>query len=203
MANFNKKWFIIILIYLFPLFFNWAVRSDGLIWLIYIFPSIWLPFYFGLKGGLIAAATGTVIHLTNEITFTAVSHDGNYMFDIWSISIITLLNITVALTIGRLVDKLRSEQHSLQRAIAKMEYIAYHDYLTGLPNRWNFEIKLKAALEHAKHKKSQLVVLFLDLDRFKLINDSLGHAVGDEFILYLSGTTSKQEVEVLFHQSIN
>jgi diguanylate cyclase (GGDEF)-like protein len=231
MAKFNKKWFIIILIYLIPLFFNHADRSEGLIWLIYIFPSVWLPFYFGLRGGLLAAVTGTLIHVTNEIYVTAFSHEGYSMYDLWCISIITLLNITVAITIGILVDKLRSEQNSLQKAIAKMEYMAYHDYLTGLPNRWNFETKLKAALEQAKQTNSLLAVLFLDLDRFKLINDSLGHAVGDkllkdvskriqsivknddclarqggdEFILFLSGFSSQEEVEDMvtaIHKSV-
>lgn len=231
MANFNKKWFIIILIYLIPLFFNQADRSEGLIWLIYIFPSVWLPFYFGLKGGFIAAATGTLIHVSNEIYITAFGHEVYHMYDIWCTSIITILNITVAITIGRLVDKLRLEQYSLQKAIAKMEYMAYHDYLTGLPNRWNFEIKLRIAIEQAVLTNSLLAILFLDLDRFKLINDSLGHAVGDkllkdvskriqsilknddclarqggdEFILFLSGLTSKKEVEELvttIHQLI-
>jgi diguanylate cyclase (GGDEF)-like protein len=231
MANINKKWCFIVIIYLIPLLFNRASRSEELIWLIYIFPSVWISFYFGLRGGLISAITGSFIHVSMEIYTTLIIQDVYHMYDIWSISITTLLTILVAITIGKLADKLRSEQHSLQMAIEKMEYMAYHDYLTGLPNRWNFEIKLKSALEYAKQSNTLLAVLFLDLDRFKLINDSLGHAVGDkllkdvskriqailknedclarqggdEFILFLSCVSTKSEVETLvssIHQLI-
>lgn len=221
MAKFKKKWLIIVLIYFIPLFFDNTERSVELIWLIYLFPSVWLPFYYGLKGGLIAAAAGISLHGTYEIYEVAALHETYQFSDFWSMAISTLLTIMVAITIGRLVDKLRSKQRSLQKAVTKMEYMAYHDYLTGLPNRWDFEIKLKAKLDHAKNSNSFLAVLFLDLDRFKLINDSLGHAVGDkmlkavskriqlilkkedciarqggdEFILFLSDLSSKQEAE--------
>jgi diguanylate cyclase (GGDEF)-like protein/PAS domain S-box-containing protein len=68
---------------------------------------------------------------------------------------------------------------SLKHAQARLDYQAHHDPLTGLPNRTLFESRLQTALSHSAESGSLGAVLFLDLDRFKHINDSLGHPVGD------------------------
>ncbi|WP_163032104.1 bifunctional diguanylate cyclase/phosphodiesterase [Pseudomonas asturiensis] len=68
---------------------------------------------------------------------------------------------------------------SLKQAQARLDYQAHHDPLTGLPNRTLFESRLQTALLHSEESGSLGAVLFLDLDRFKHINDSLGHPVGD------------------------
>ncbi len=68
---------------------------------------------------------------------------------------------------------------SIKQAQARLDYQAHHDPLTGLPNRTLFESRLHAALVHSTETYSLGAVLFLDLDRFKHINDSLGHPVGD------------------------
>ncbi|MEX5574944.1 EAL domain-containing protein [Pseudomonas lijiangensis] len=68
---------------------------------------------------------------------------------------------------------------SLKHAQARLDYQAHHDPLTGLPNRTLFESRLHSALQHSEESGSLGAVLFIDLDRFKHINDSLGHPVGD------------------------
>ncbi|KTC41868.1 diguanylate cyclase [Pseudomonas sp. ABAC21] len=68
---------------------------------------------------------------------------------------------------------------SLKLAQARLDYQAHHDPLTGLPNRTLFESRLQAALNGHQETGQQGAVLFLDLDRFKHINDSLGHPIGD------------------------
>ncbi|MNH99988.1 Phytochrome-like protein cph2 [compost metagenome] len=60
--------------------------------------------------------------------------------------------------------------------------LAYHDPLTGLPNRRLFKEHLNQALLQAKRKEKQLSLLYLDIDNFKHINDTMGHDIGDQFL---------------------
>jgi diguanylate cyclase (GGDEF)-like protein/PAS domain S-box-containing protein len=64
----------------------------------------------------------------------------------------------------------------------QIQYQAYHDALTGLPNRMLFLDRLQIALAHARRQGGRAAVLFLDLDDFKVINDTLGHATGDRLL---------------------
>ena len=67
-----------------------------------------------------------------------------------------------------------------------IEKLAYFDALTGLANRTLLKDRMNKAIQNAKRSNSALAVIFLDLDHFKLINDTLGHSVGDELLAYIS-----------------
>jgi diguanylate cyclase (GGDEF)-like protein/PAS domain S-box-containing protein len=72
-----------------------------------------------------------------------------------------------------------------------IKHQATHDQLTGLPNRNLFLDRLSHAIKRAERRKEKLAVVFVDLDKFKQINDTLGHAVGDELLRTVAGTLKK------------
>ena len=66
-----------------------------------------------------------------------------------------------------------------KKAEEQIEFLAHHDVLTGLPNRILLDDRMQYAFAQSKRAKKRAAVMFLDLDRFKPINDTLGHDVGD------------------------
>lgn len=80
----------------------------------------------------------------------------------------------------------QTDLRAIETSEAKADYLAYHDSLTGLYNRVSFEEFLAHALLIAKRNKEAFAILFIDLDRFKVINDTLGHDIGDQVLINVS-----------------
>lgn len=85
-----------------------------------------------------------------------------------------------------------SDISQIKESEARLERLAHFDPLTDLPNRLLVQSRLRHALEHAERHGHRVGVLYLDLDRFKTVNDSLGHPSGDELLGLLAGRLSKR-----------
>lgn len=86
-----------------------------------------------------------------------------------------------------------AEAHNdeLELARARVEYTALHDHLTGLPNRRYLDAAIEEAAREAERDGNRLAVLHIDLDRFKEINDTLGHSAGDEMLMHAASVLSE------------
>lgn len=110
--------------------------------------------------------------------------DGNWLAVLVGLAALSLLTIALLLSVvdSRLATKTAGLVRSLSQANRKLHHLALHDSLTRLPNRSLLEDRLSQAIHSGERHQKQFAVMFLDLDRFKTINDSLGHHYGDKLL---------------------
>ena len=126
-----------------------------------------------------------------QAMWAALKQDGHWQGEIWNRRkdgeiYPELLSISVVRDeLGRPSHYVgvKTDLTRMRRSEEKLQYLAHHDPLTGLPNRLLLEARLEHSLEHCRREKRKLAVLMVNLDRFRVVNDSYGYGVGDELLL--------------------
>ena len=142
----------------------------------------------------------TLIYGSHNFDWVYTGRNGE---DVWvdvTMTSITMDQQDIVYVSCRDISRRKKEEKKLLEEKQKLYRLAHNDALTGLPNRLFFIERLKQVTSMAKRHKRELAILFMDLDRFKEINDSLGHAAGDkvlcEIATRLSGVIRKEDTLV-------
>jgi diguanylate cyclase (GGDEF)-like protein len=124
---------------------------------------------------------------------TQPAHTQSYRWLIWlAVALFSVILVMFGLTIllrrqvAVRTQELQSEVDERRIAESKLDELAYYDSLTKLPNRVSLLEQLKISIAQAKRRNNKTAVLFIDIDRFKTVNDSLGHDAGDQLIIHVA-----------------
>ena len=120
---------------------------------------------------------GTLYYLTQAVSFSL-------LFSITAI--VHKINTNRYYRINEQFQKVLKKNEEIVSSEKKVKYLAYHDHLTGLPNRMFLSEQLNHAIFLSSRMGKMLAIMFLDLDDFKIINDTMGHDIGDQLLIEVS-----------------
>ena len=149
-----------------------------------------LPVMLGITVGSRVGMVWAVLVCVTWLGFLMLDSSGYHFEQIVTFAnyhkvLIICLSLTCILVVIMLVQY-EFINHMLREGLSRerenLEYLARHDQLTGLPNRHSFTQHWEMALERARRSNTRVAILFLDLDKFKLVNDQWGHRAGDQVL---------------------
>lgn len=145
-------------------------------------PRTLLVSYVPVYSATGSVVSGVIAVGSDASTLLAATWDNTLKMAI--ATLLTLLGVYLAMRVvlKRAGREYRRNEVARRDGEAEIRHLAYHDGLTGLPNRLSFLEGIDKVLDDARATQNNFAVLFVDLDRFKLINDSLGHDAGDELL---------------------
>jgi diguanylate cyclase len=164
------------------LWLAFSLRTDS-VWMIYAKYAAAIIMGFAITGmhytGMAAANFAP-----DTICLTGPLVDNSWMAGTIALITFLVLSTTRVLSMldARMATRTARMAASLQKANAELKHMVLHDALTTLPNRLLLEDRIGQAIGACRRAGGRCAVLFVDLDRFKLVNDSLGHFVGDELL---------------------
>jgi diguanylate cyclase (GGDEF)-like protein len=138
-----------------------------------------------LTGGAVLSGAGVwAMHCIGMLAFAVPRSGANDVLPAaLAVAASTLLIATLALLYRNYLERARSHRYALEQATDRLQHSAMHDALTDLPNRLLLAARLQQAIAHAQEHGSRFATLLIDLDHFKAVNDSLGHAAGDDLLM--------------------
>ncbi|MFB6468446.1 putative bifunctional diguanylate cyclase/phosphodiesterase [Cytobacillus sp. Hz8] len=192
---YHKVPFKIIVLNIFLVFFPIIVEqynesSTEFIWFLHLIPIYFAIYYLSLSRALVFSILTILLHFSWEFGESIHTSEIQY-HDIQIFISTTVMKILAILATNFLTTQIKQKQHNLEEANQQLqlqtkdlEYFAYNDYLTGLPNRYMLNRHLSTEIN--QRNEQELAVLSLDLDRFKMVNDTKGHGAGDELLQLVS-----------------
>ncbi len=149
-------------------------------------------------------ASALIIYVINRILVHPIQRLGKMAHDVGRSRFDAQSGIDSDDELGDLARSFEEMSRNLEQSQQQVAYLAYRDSLTGMPNRRMFQEYLKRALGHAHRNHTQLALLFLDLDNFKQVNDTMGHQAGDLLLQEMSERLAdclRNEDEVSLHKA--
>ncbi|WP_134340091.1 GGDEF domain-containing protein [Filobacillus milosensis] len=151
------------------------------------FPSILIVlFRFGPIFGITILGISSLIHIIWEAYEFIRMGELISKEELEMIVIVNFVKVSVTILTTVYLVKINQHRKELQKLNEKLGKLTYRDHLTGLPNRLMLEDYINQVIKHSEKYNERFSIMFLDLDRFKEVNDTLGHANGDSLLIQVA-----------------